>query len=92
MPSRVASWPVVGIFLAPTFLFLRTWITALPRPSLASIVALISGCAVNCCWKIVPPTSFFQSVAIWSPTSVAPAELVLPGFSWATDSPQTTEL
>jgi len=38
--------------------------TALARPSLAVTTALIVGCAVNCCWKIVPPVVLFQPGAI----------------------------
>ena len=43
MPWAVASWPVVGILLGLTPSALRSVITALASPSLASIVALIFG-------------------------------------------------
>src|SRR2546421_3459900 len=70
IPCSVASWPVVGTFFAATPLFLRTVMTALARPSLASTVALMFGWAVNCCWKMVPPVAFTQLGVIWSPTRV----------------------
>ena len=65
--------------------------TALPSPSLASIVALMFRWAVNCCWKIVPPTEFVQSVATLSATSVRPL-LVVPAANGVSVFPHTTWL
>ena len=92
MPSGVASCPVVGTDLALTPLLLRTVTTALPRPSLASTVALMFGLAVKACWKIVWPTSFFQSVATCSPTSFMPWLLVVPAGTRASFLPQMASL
>ena len=55
MPWIVASWPVVGIVLALTPAPLRTVITALASPSLASTVALMVGLAVKAVWKTFWP-------------------------------------
>jgi hypothetical protein len=52
-------------------------ITALASPSLASIVALIFGLAVNACWKIVPPLVLSQPGAKFSATSLAPSAVPL---------------
>ena len=66
--------------------------TAPARPSLASTVALISGCAVYACWKIVPPAALSQPGAICSPTRVMPSLLVAPAATWATCWPQIASL
>ena len=66
----VASWPVVGTFFGPTPLFLRTVMTALPRPSFASTVALMLRLAVYCCWNMVCPAALSQPGATLSPTRV----------------------
>ena len=70
MPWAVASCPVVGTLLALTPAVLRSVITALASPSLASIVALIFGLAVYSCWKIVPPLVLSHAGAKFSPTSL----------------------
>src|ERR1700760_629605 len=72
MPWAVPSWPVVGTVLGLTPDDLRSVITALARPSLASMVALIFGLAVYACWKIVPPLVLSQPGAKFSATRVAP--------------------
>src|ERR1019366_1112703 len=92
MPCRLASWPVVGTFFGPTPAFFRAMITTFARLSLASTVALISGCAVYCCWKIVAPSVDVQFGVIWSPTKVQPLELVVPGVCGVFVFPQITEL
>ena len=58
-----SSWPATPALL-------RAVITAPASPSLASIVALISGWAVKACWKIVPPLALSQPGASCSPTRV----------------------
>ena len=70
MPCRVASCPVVGILLAATPAPLRTVITELASPSLASTVALILLLAVNAVWKIVWPLVLSHPGAMASPASV----------------------
>ena len=70
MPWAVASCPVVGTVQGLTPSPLRSVITALESPSLASIVALIALFAVNACWKIVPPLALSRPGAKFSPTSL----------------------
>src|SRR5205823_7933358 len=71
---------------------LRTVITALPSPSLASTVALILEFDENAAWNLDCPVLLFQSSAITSLTSVIPALLVLPAFSGVVLSLQIASL
>ena len=71
MPCSVASWPVVGTFFAGTLADFRAETTALPNPSFAVTTALMSLCAVNCCWKMVSACWLFQLGTACSPTFVS---------------------
>jgi len=93
MPWTVASWPVVGKVPAFTPSVCRSVITALARPSLASIEALIDLLEVYSSWKIVPPWVLLQAGAKFSPTKVAPpAVLFAPALTVLASWPQTTLL
>src|SRR5258708_39380364 len=93
MPWGVPSWPVVGAVLGLTPADLRSVITALASPSLASMVALIFGLAVNACWKIVPPLVLSHPGAKFSATSVAPPAVPFPPAGTALAGwPKTTLL
>src|SRR5215467_3846973 len=92
MPCAVASCPVVGTLLGLTPAPLRTVITELASPSLASMVALIFLLAVYACWKMVPPLVLSHPGAKFSPTSVMPALLVAPALTVLAACPQTTLL
>ena len=92
-PGRWRPGRSSGTVLAALPAFFRSVMTAPARPSLASIVALISGWAVRACWKMVPPLALSQPGASCSPTRVAPPlVLVAPAVAWATSWPHTASL